>query len=83
MSIESYKFSALMFVTDCFNCQIERVEPCAFVDLLSVFFSEFRKNIVHLSFQNMDSLSEMLQFLDINARLDLKAVSVTHVLSTT
>lgn len=30
----------------------------------------------------MDSLSEMLEFLDINARLDLKAVSVTHVLST-
>lgn len=31
----------------------------------------------------MDSLSEMLEFLDLHARLDLKAVSVTHVLSKT
>ena len=28
----------------------------------------------------MDSINEMLQFLDENARLDLKAVAVTHVL---
>lgn len=28
----------------------------------------------------MDSINEFLQFLDENARLDLKAVAVTHVL---
>lgn len=62
--------------------------PCAFVDLnlckeTFIFVLEFREIPECLPpSQNMDSLSEMLEFLDISARLDLKAVSVTHVLST-
>lgn len=29
----------------------------------------------------MEALNEIIQFLDVNARLDLKQVSLTHVLS--